>query len=80
VRWSCLKRQFFSELCLLDATLLPWGIDESIATKNPQVLDKNHFMQKNCFGAIWMPTYAKESNRIAQSKRFNLVTCCLHLV
>ena len=32
----------WSRLRLLDPTLLPWGVDESIATKNPQVLDKDH--------------------------------------
>lgn len=32
----------WSRLRLLDPTLLPWGVDETIATKNPQVLDKDH--------------------------------------
>jgi hypothetical protein len=35
----------WSRLRLLDPTLLPWVINETIATKNPQVLHKEHFMQ-----------------------------------
>ena len=51
----------WSRLRLLDPTLRPWGLGENIATTNPQVLQKDHFMQHNCFNAFWTPDYTRSS-------------------
>jgi hypothetical protein len=45
----------------LDPSLLPWGLDKTIATKNPQVLEKDHFMQTNCYAAFWAKSYSQNT-------------------
>lgn len=67
----------WSRLRLVDPTLLPWGVDETIATNNPQVLDKDHLMQKNCFSAFWTSTYAQDTGGIAKAQTF-VAWCRVH--
>lgn len=47
-----LATSVWSRLRLLDPTLLPWNLDETLATNNPQVMNKDQFMQNICFGAF----------------------------
>jgi len=51
--------QTWSRLRLLDPTLLPWSIDETIAAHNPQVLHKDHLMQL-CYPAFWTTAFERE--------------------
>lgn len=37
----------------IDPSLKPWSPSESIASVNPQVLEKDRFMQTNCFTSFW---------------------------
>ena len=61
IRRKRLITQTWARLRLLDPSLLPWGIDETIASKNPQVLEKDHFMQTNCHASFWTRGYAEST-------------------
>jgi hypothetical protein len=61
----------WSRLRLLDPTLLPWNLDEIMATKNPQVITKDHFMQNNCFGAFWTPAYSQETRGLVKGQSYS---------
>ena len=50
-----LASQVWARLRLIDRSLKPWNIDETIATRIPQVFDKDHFMQTRCFWCFLDP-------------------------
>jgi hypothetical protein len=39
----------------------PWGMDETILTASPQILDEDHFFQKYCHVIFWESTYASST-------------------
>ena len=41
--------------------LRPWCVDETILTANPQILDKDHFLQKHCHGTFWKGSYLEST-------------------
>ena len=61
LRRKRLITQTLGRLRLLDPSLLPWNIDETIASKNPQVLENDHFIQTHCHAALWARTYAQST-------------------
>jgi len=62
----------------MDPSLLPWGLHETIVTKNPQVLNKDHFLQTNCFGPFWAHMYEKTDKASASFQKL-WVWCRQHL-
>ena len=57
-------RRSYSPVSWTDHSLLPWNIDETIASRNPQALEKDHFMQTHGYAAFWTKTYTQSTKGI----------------
>lgn len=79
VRRKRLITQTWSHLRLVDPSLLPWSLDETIASKNPQVLEKDHFMQTNCYAAFWTKLYS-QNTKSTQTTVDHWMWCREHIV
>jgi hypothetical protein len=66
----------WARLRILDPTLQPWGIHETIADVNPQILDEDHVLQQ-CFGAFWLRNYSTVKE-ISRPKDSSMVYCRGH--
>jgi hypothetical protein len=58
----------WSRLWVLYPTIKPWGLDETIITNNPQVLDENHILRRQCFGAFWSRHYITSTESMQSSE------------
>ena len=67
----------WSRLRVLDPTLKPWGLDETIVTNDPQVLDENHILGREYFGAFWSRDYMTSTESM-HSSEFWEVQCRIH--
>jgi hypothetical protein len=43
----------WSRLRMLDPALRPWGLDETTASVDSQLLEEGHFLQGNFHGSLW---------------------------